>query len=555
MWLLKRKISIHQNTAILLCAAYVGIVMNMPIYIRRYMTIGSKTGYIFNATNILLELLVIFVTITSVMLIVSFFGRMAFKIFSSLIIIFSAVASFYMIFYNVVIGYGIIISILTTDVDLSKEVISKYSVCWTLFTGVVPVIIMNSYCYINSSTYHSVKNKGGIIRLVMLFVICLIMLFSLLYYFRQQRDASRKEKLAEMPNPIGVIYHSYVPSNWLVGLVIHAFNIYEQKMRTNTMFDPANHYTYELLRSNNDILLVFVIGESARYDHMSLFGYERDTNVHLRKEENLIAIKGISSDTSTKLSLRTMFVRDGGYDQRTMMPKEENIFSVLKTLGFTSELFAMQSEVWFYNSLKSDFYKIREVIASEKDNAGKPIDDMLLIPELEKSINRHPNGKHLIILHTKGQHYLYTKRYPRNFAVFTPECMSTDAYCDKQKQINSYDNSMLYTDYFLSNVISKLKNKKAMLFYTSDHGESIGENSHFHGTPKEIAPPEQRMVPFIIWASPAYLGVPENLQSFERLKSRQGEVHRHEEIFDTLLGCLGYTSPDNGINQANNWCR
>ncbi len=55
-------------------------------------------------------------------------------------------------------------------------------------------------------------------------------------------------------------------------------------------------------------------------------------------------------DTATKLSLRCMFVRQGGAEdnpQRTL--KEQNIFAVLKQLGFSSDLYAMQSEMWFYS--------------------------------------------------------------------------------------------------------------------------------------------------------------------------------------------------------------
>jgi KDO II ethanolaminephosphotransferase len=60
----------------------------------------------------------------------------------------------------------------------------------------------------------------------------------------------------------------------------------------------------------------------------------------------------------------------------------------------------------------------------------------------------------------------------------------------------------------------------------------------------------------IVWASDKYLADPTNQSAFERLKAQQrvGKTHRHVELFDTLLGCLGYTSPDGGINQKNNWC-
>lgn len=97
-----------------------------------------------------------------------------------------------------------------------------------------------------------------------------------------------------------------------------------------------------------------------------------------------------------------MFVREGGAEdnpQRTL--KEQNIFAVLKQLGFSSDLYAMQSEMWFYSNTMADNIAYREQIGAEPRNRGKPVDDMLLVDEMQQSLGRNPDGKHLIILHTK----------------------------------------------------------------------------------------------------------------------------------------------------------
>lgn len=303
--------------------------------------------------------------------------------------------------------------------------------------------------------------------------------------------------------------------------------------------------------------MVFVIGETTRWDHMGLLGYARDTTPKLAKEKNLVAFRGESCDTSTKLSLRCMFVREGGTEDnpaRTL--KEQNVFAVLKQLGFSSDLYAMQSEVWFYNNTNADSFAFREQIGSEQRNQGKSVDDMLLIPELKSSIDDHAKGKHLVILHTKGSHYLYSQRYPREFAHYQPECMGVDDTCSKEMLINAYDNSIRYVDTMLDSVFDQLRDKKAIVFYAADHGESISDNMHLHGTPRNMAPPEQFRVPMIVWASDKYLADAQNKRAFEQLQAQQraGKTHRHVELFDTILGCLGYTSPDGGINQSNNWC-
>jgi KDO II ethanolaminephosphotransferase len=122
--------------------------------------------------------------------------------------------------------------------------------------------------------------------------------------------------------------------------------------------------------------------------------------------------------------------------------------------------------------------------------------------------------------------------------------------------INAFDNSVLYTDTVLDSVISELRDKRAIIFYASDHGESIDEKKHLHGTPRNMAPPEQFRVPLLVWASDKYLENPERAREFEHMQAqaKMKVPHRHVELYDTILGCLGYTSPDGGINQNNNWC-
>ncbi len=59
-------------------------------------------------------------------------------------------------------------------------------------------------------------------------------------------------------------------------------------------------------------------------------------------------------------------------------------------------------------------------------------------------------------------------------------------------------------DTFLSRVIDQLRDKKAIVIYAADHGESINEKEHLHGTPRKLAPPEQFRVPMIMWMSDKY---------------------------------------------------
>ncbi len=547
--------SLTQQKLSLMLAFYIGIFLNIPVFYRRFDPFLAQ----FNAMqwfSAAVEVVAIVLLTFFLMRLLSLGGKVFWRITATALVLISVAASYYMSFFNVVIGYGIVASVMTTDTDLSKEVIGYHFVLWMLSVSIVPLVLI--WCNaLRLTLLEQLKTPGHRIKPLLILLLAVALVWLPIRFLDKQQNINEKLTNVDLPSYGGVVAHSYLPSNWLSALGLFAYTSYDEKMDSKDLLDPAKQFTYTAPAGLDDTYVVFVIGETTRWDHMGILGYDRDTTPKLSKEKNLVAFRGESCDTATKLSLRCMFVREGGTDEgpaRTL--KEQNVFSVLKELGFSSELFAMQSEVWFYNNTNADNFAFREQIGSEKENQGKSVDDMLLVPELKKSLDRHPDGKHLVVLHTKGSHYLYSQRYPREFARYQPECMGVDDTCSKAMLVNAFDNSVLYTDTVLDSVFDQLRDKKAIVFYAADHGESISENMHLHGTPRHMAPPEQFRVPMIVWASDKYLADPTNQSAFERLKAQQrvGKTHRHVELFDTLLGCLGYTSPDGGINQKNNWC-
>ncbi|NGX86764.1 kdo(2)-lipid A phosphoethanolamine 7''-transferase [Rahnella sp. Lac-M11] len=532
-------------------ALYLGILLNLPIFIRRY----SQLHYD-NMLSIVVEMVACVALVYFLCMLLSYTGKTVFRVLMTAIVISSAAASYYMILFNVDIGYGILAAALASDsIDLSKESVGTHFVAWTALVSLIPVLLMwlstLPGAALKQTTFKNVAVKTGLL------VISGLLCYMPLRLMGKVQDRHDKESNRMMASYGGVVAGTYSPSNWLSALGLYSYSSYSQAEDTKNLYDPAKHFTYTAPADAKDMYVVFVIGESARRDHMGLYGYDRDNTPNLDKEKNLVALQGYSCDTATKLSLRCMFVREGGASeapQRTL--KEMNVFSVLKSNGWSSELYSMQSEAWFYNKTRADDYSLRENIASEKRNAGKPVDDMLLVDEMKDSMANHPQGKHLIILHTKGSHYLYSDRYPRSFAKYQPECMGIDDSCSTQEMINAYDNTLLYTDYFLSQVFDQLRDKNAIVFYASDHGESISKSMHFHGTPRDHAPVEQRTVPIMVWASDKFLSNDQNKASFAQLQKMAAEKKPafHEKLYDTLLGCIGYTSPNGGIVEQHNWC-
>lgn len=547
--------SMTQQKLSLLLALYIGLFMNGAVFFRRF------DGYaqdftVWKGIAAVVELAGTVLATFFLLRLLSLFGRRIWRVLASLVVLCSAGASYYMTFMNVVIGYGIIASVMTTDIDLSKEVVGLHFVLWLVGVSALPLLLIWS----NRCRYTLLRQMGTPgqrVRSVAVVLLAGLMVWGPIRLLEVKQRNDERTSGVDMPSYGGVVANSYLPSNWISALGLYAWAQVDESSDNKSLRNPAKEFTYEAPKDIDDTYVVFIIGETTRWDHMGILGYDRDTTPKLAQEKNLVAYRGYSCDTATKLSLRCMFVREGGADdnpQRTL--KEQNVFSVLHQLGFSADLYAMQSEMWFYSNTMAKNIAYREQIGAEPRNRGKSVDDMLLIDEMKGSLNNNQDGRHMIILHTKGSHYNYTQRYPRSFAKWTPECLGVDKDCTKEQLINSYDNSVMYVDHFIESVIDQVRDKKAIVFYAADHGESINDFEHLHGTPRKMAPPEQFRVPMMVWMSDKYLENPDKAKMFQQLK-KEAEMkvpRRHVELYDTIMGCLGYTSPNGGINENNNWC-
>lgn len=536
-------------------ALYIGLFLNCSVFWRRLHESMDITPF-FKAFALTTEVFATVLASFFVLRLFSLGGRRAWQVLSSFLVLCSVAASYYMAVMNITIGYGIIASVMTTDIDLTKEVVGWRFYLWVLLIGIPPLWFIWRNQGQDSLIRQLSTRREALRHLGVLFLVALVVWapVRLLGNVQKHHEKGSRE---DLPSYGGVVTSAYLPANWLSSLGLYVWAKVDETLDHRSLINPATRNHWNVPANLNDVQVVFIIGETTRWDHMGLFGYSRNTTPKLAQEKNLAAFRGESCDTATKLSLRCMFVGKGGVmdnPQRTLL--EQNVFAVLKQLGFSSDLYAMQSEMWFYSNTMADTIAWREQIGAEGHNQGKTVDDMLLVDEMVRSQLQHAQGKHLVILHTKGSHYSYVQRYPREFAIWQPECMGVNKHCSAQTLINAYDNSVRYVDSFISSVIDQVRDKNAIVFYAADHGESISDSLHLHGTPRNIAPPEQFRVPLLVWASDKFLQTPENAQRFGQLQQQatEGVVHKHTELFDSVLGCLGITSPDGGIDASRNWC-
>lgn len=286
-------------------------------------------------------------------------------------------------------------------------------------------------------------------------------------------------------------------------------------------------------------LIVVVVGEAARWDHFSLNGYSRETNPRLRQEA-IINLPAVSScGTETGVSVPCMFsVLDRREYDKQKARSTENVLDILQRAGV--------SVLWRDNNsdskgvaLRVPYEDFRTSALNQMCENGECRDEGML-GGLQEYLNKHPKGDIVIVLHQMGNHGpAYYKRYPEAFERFSPVCTSNQLeQCSPESIVNSYDNALLYTDFFLGKVIDFLKQNDTIfqtaMVYMSDHGESLGEKGlYLHGFPYAIAPEAQTHVGALLWFGNSF---PVDRQA---LQQRAAASYSHDYLFHTLLGMVG----------------
>ncbi|HFV4524896.1 phosphoethanolamine transferase, partial [Escherichia coli] len=262
----------------------------------------------------------------------------------------------------------------------------------------------------------------------------------------------------------------------------------KEHQRLMTIADTIPHYDLVITDNNTDVF-VLVIGESARADNMSIYGYSRPTTPELQKQKSRLKLftQAISGAPYTALavplalSVNTVLHHD-------VRHYPDNIINMANQAGF---------DTWWL-SAQSAFRQNGTAVASIAMRARNRIYvrgyDELLLPHLAEALNSNPGGRKLIVLHLTGSHEPVCSNWPRDKAVFKP--LDTEEVC--------YDNSIHYTDSLLGQVFAMLETRRASVMYFSDHGleyDPTKEHAYFHGG---IKPSQQAYhVPMFIWYSPA----------------------------------------------------
>ncbi|MDR0865510.1 MAG: phosphoethanolamine transferase [Candidatus Symbiothrix sp.] len=339
-------------------------------------------------------------------------------------------------------------------------------------------------------------------------------------------------------------------------LIFRTYQVYRIEKSIRAGNEKLTDFRFNALKEDQlqeKEVYVFVIGETGRYSSYSINGYERETSPLLAQTSNLVSYSDFFSEanlTSSSLPFILTRLEAKNYNRDFM---EKSFVDAYKEAGFKTYWIANQSaENSFIRRISKD--TDGAYFSNTGSDAADNFDENLWI-SLDKILSNN-DKKVLIVIHTLGSHFRYNFRYPASFEVFKPSLQGSFDYAlisvkNKEQFINTYDNSILYTDYFLANTIRKIDNLNAIssLVYVADHGENLFDtNEHIilHGGLNYTE--YDFHVPFFVWTSDKYnLQYPAKAENISRNKDLKLNANR---IFYSMLDMANITFPGQVLGKS-----
>ena len=461
-------------------------------------TVGGKVFLLMSLA--VMMLLLNFMMVCLVMFLMRRMGR----ILLAILALINATAVYFIMTYNVIIDQTTVENVFNTRYSEASGFFSWGLCLFVIVCGVLPAL----WCLLQPVIICKAKKLGKYcgISLTVILVVAVVNINQTL--FVSQHDT----ELGGLLQP-----WSYLVNTGRMISSLHDEQVEEIKL-------PDGR-----IRDNDKAVVVLVIGESARKANFQLYGYQRETNPLLSKQEGLKVYEAVSCATYTTAGTKAILEPKDTDDLYELLPNYAHRMGVDVS---------WRTSNWGEPPIHISEYLTDNELCSKYPDKAQDYDGMLFTG-LRERISASRKDKVLIVLHTSTSHGPnYADKYPKTFEVYKPIAKNVEeGEKNVSMLVNAYDNTIRYTDFLLDSLINTLRGmtdwKSAMVFI-SDHGESLGENKMFmHGLPMRLAPKEQYEIPFLVWTS----------EHFRDYKDKLPAVLDQHYIFHSVLNLLSIESP------------
>ena len=474
--------------------------------------------------------LMVMVTALHFLLLAPFANRWTVKPLLAVLIVCTALATHFMQSFGIYLDPSMMRNVMRSDVHEARELLSWSLLPHLLLYAVLPLLLLWRVRLVQRTWL-----RAGVMRLGAWLLGVVVLVGALLLVFQSFSSLMRNHKeMRYLVTPANML--------WSTASVLAASAKGAAQPRQAIGLDATAGS--RMAARTKPLVLVLVVGETARAANWGLNGYHRQTTPELAQLPVINFPQATACGTNTEVSLPCMFAPVGRRDyDEAHIRGSESLLHVVARAGVGVHWRDNQSGCkGVCEGLPQD-----EVVALNPAGLcsdGRCLDEGLLAGLDERLAKlKGSRGTQLMVLHQLGNHGpSYFRRYPRSFARFLPACEQDDLRkCSREEITAAYDNALLYTDHVLASLMAKLQaasgSVDSAVIYVSDHGESLGENNlYLHGLPYAVAPDLQKQVPMVAWFStgaPASLGL-----DTPCLQRRAQKPVAHDHLFHTLLALL-----------------
>ncbi len=306
----------------------------------------------------------------------------------------------------------------------------------------------------------------------------------------------------------------------------------------------SSHFTFNATSQRADSIpevYVMIIDETVRADNMAIYGYERNTTPHLSAMGDQLVVyrDALTMSNTTHKSVPSLLTAIASEEWDSLYT-QKGIFTAFNEAGYKTSFYSNQRRNHsFIDHLGSEAQDV--VFAMDSVSVGGAQSDDVLLDLFARRMAQYKGEKLFVVLHCYGSHFKYCDRYPRGTGKFVPDEIPSADKEYKPNMVNAYDNTILYTDNFVWRVTTMLDSLHvaAAMFYTSDHGEDIYDDSRnrfLHASP--IPTYYQIHVPLLLWGSTTY--IEQHPDVWANVRSHvNNPVNTNMVAFHTLLDMAG----------------
>ena len=310
--------------------------------------------------------------------------------------------------------------------------------------------------------------------------------------------------------------------------------------------------------------VVLIIGESLNKLQCSSYGYDKVTTPRLQaliQDSLVIQYDQVTSpEVHTLAVFKTLFSQyRNEWEDSVKWYTCPTLQNILHQSGYHTYWVSNQSKrgvsdnfIGQYADLCGANYFAGNKLAGMKRKTYDEEVLPLLKPLLDSTMSSTPDSlpRNFYVVHLMGSHFKFSKRYPGAFDHFKAD--DYPALPSHQREVvATYDNSVLYNDSVVTEVMNLFADKEAIVFYFSDHAIDLFQSSpSYYGHAKKTKESFHygQLIPFYVYVTPKYQTRFPHI--VERLYQRTNRPFCTDNMFYTVMNLIGTTFSDsNDVNK------